>query len=276
MKRFTKSIALFVMGAALFTACQQSDSSELSLAENLASSDLSTDELTTVAETMTVQYSVTALDDNGNEIIIESDEDLKECAKNNRKSKIVFPIDITVDGEVITVNSKEELKALVADKRENGRPAPLEFVFPISVTTADGTLEIASKTALKDYHNTLAKGTHPAFVFPISVIVNEETIVVNSKEELKALMPKKGKDRQPAGPEFVFPISVVTADGNVEIADKDAMKTYIKTLEKGTHPTLVYPVSLVVNEETISVASEEELKAALPKPTGGKRPGGKK
>ncbi|WP_139957241.1 hypothetical protein [Flavicella sediminum] len=276
MKRFTNTVAILAVAMTVFTSCQENASEDLVGTALATTQDLTSDEISSAIETMAINYSITVIGEDDGTLEISNDDELAEYGKKHAKPRIEFPIEITVDGEVITVNSKEELKALIGNKKKNHRTPPFELVFPVSVTTEDGTQEIADKEAFKAYRESLEKGTHPAFVFPISVIIDEETIVVNSEEELKELMP--ANDR-PARPEFVFPVSVTTETGTEEIADQEAFKTYVQSLEEGTHPAFVFPISVVIDEETIAVNSEEELKTLMPKKgdkggrEGGQKPG---
>ena len=64
-------------------------------------------------------------------------------------------------------------------------------MYPISVNTAKGVLEIADRDAMKTYKQSLEKGVRPEFVFPISVKVGEVKIEVNSKEALKKLFQER-------------------------------------------------------------------------------------
>lgn len=266
MKKFTSTIGALLIAMGVFTSCDQSLTEELIATEE--SSDISNEEIKSAVETLSFKYAITAVNDDDTEIVISSDEELTDYGNRNKKAKIVFPIEITVDGETITISSKEEMKALIGEKKKNHRTPPFSLVYPVTVTTVDGDVSIEDKEAFKAYRESLEEGTKPALVFPISVIIEEETIVINSEEELLALKPEKG-DR-PAKPELVYPISVVTADGDVEIADKETLKAYKESLEEGTHPEFVYPISVIVEEETVVVNNEDELKALLPK-RGGRR-----
>ncbi|MCB0608367.1 MAG: hypothetical protein H6562_16585 [Lewinellaceae bacterium] len=127
----------------------------------------------------------------------------------------VFPIDLlNEDGEVITVNSKEELKALAmacggnyfghhpghggqhGSHGHSGNCTPcFEINFPVTVEFPDGTTaEAADQQALKtlahDWHeaNPGVQG-RPEIVFPIDVTMtaDDSVVTVNSKEELKTL-----------------------------------------------------------------------------------------
>ena len=159
--------------------------------ETLTESDLSSEELASAVETLSIRYSITVISDDNSEVEIYSDADLTSYSKSYGKAKIKFPIEITVDGETIFIEDHKELKALIGRKKKGQRPPPFKLVYPISVNTAKGVLEIADREAMKAYKQSLEKGVRPEFVFPISVTVGEDEIEVNSKEALKRLFHKR-------------------------------------------------------------------------------------
>jgi len=159
--------------------------------ETLTESDLSSEELASAVETLSIRYSITVISDDNSEVEINSDADLTSYSKSYWKAKIKFPIEITVDGETILIEDHKELKALIGRKKKGQRPPPFKLVYPISVNTAKGVLEIADREAMKAYKQSLEKGVRPEFVFPISVTVGEDEIEVNSKEAFKKLFHKR-------------------------------------------------------------------------------------
>ena len=159
--------------------------------ETLTESDLSSEELASAVETLSIRYSITVISDDNSEVEINSDADLTSYSKSYGKAKIKFPIEITVDGEILLVEDHKELKALIVRKKKGHRHTSFKLVYPISVNTAKGVLEIADRDAMKTYKQSLEKGVRPEFVFPISVTVGEVKIEVNSKEALKKLFQKR-------------------------------------------------------------------------------------
>jgi len=159
--------------------------------ETLTESDLSSEELASALETLSIHYSFTVTLEDNSEVEINSDADLTAYSKSYGKTKIKFPVEITVDGETILIEDHKELKALIGRKKKGQRPPPSNFVYPISVNTAKGVLEIADREAMKAYKQSLEKGVRPEFIFPISVTVGEDEIEVNSKEDLKKLFHKR-------------------------------------------------------------------------------------
>jgi len=153
--------------------------------ETLTESDLSSEELDSAVETLSIRYSITVISDDNSEVEINSDADLTSYSKRYGKANIKFPIEITVDGETILIEDHKELKALIGRKKKGQRPPPFKLVYPISVNTAEGVLEIADREAMKAYKQSLEKGVRPEFVFPISVTVGEDEIEVNFSKKKK-------------------------------------------------------------------------------------------
>ncbi len=173
------------------TSTTSDDDTTTITSETLTESDLSSEELASAVETLSIHYSITVTSDDNSEVEINSDTDLTSYSKSYGKAKIKFPIEITVDGETILIEDHKELKALIGRKKKGQRPPPFKFVYPISVNTAKGVLEIADREAMKAYKQSLEKGVRPEFVFPISVTLGEDEIEVNSKEALKKLFHKR-------------------------------------------------------------------------------------
>jgi len=261
MKHYQKTIALLTLALGLFTSCEQSLTEDLLSSEN--SDELSTEEINSAIETLSFKYAITAVNSDGSEQNVFSDEELSSYNQQNGNAKFIFPLEFIVQGETVTVNSKKEMKSLIQKKKKHHRKPPFQLVFPVSVNTIEGNVIIEDKESFKAYRESLDKGTHPEFIFPISVIYEEETLLINSEEELKALKPIKSDISK--RPEFVFPISVVTAEGNISISDEEAFKSHKESLEKGIRPELVFPLSVVLNEETISINSQDEFNALFPK-----------
>ena len=108
--------------------------------ETLTESDLSSEELASLVETLSIRYSITVISDDNSEVEINSDADLTSYSKSYGKAKIKFPIEITVDGETILIEDHKEWKALIGRKKKGQRPPPFKLVYPISVNTAKGVL----------------------------------------------------------------------------------------------------------------------------------------
>ena len=89
--------------------------------ETHTESDLSSEELASAVETLSIHYSITVISDDNSEVEINSDADLTSYSKSYGKAKIKFPIKITVDGETILIEDHKELKALIGRKKKGQR-----------------------------------------------------------------------------------------------------------------------------------------------------------
>ncbi|HAP58651.1 MAG TPA: hypothetical protein DCR93_03750 [Cytophagales bacterium] len=109
------------------------------------------------------------------------------------KPEPVFPIEVTDQaGEVISITSMEELRALQEECRPNGRRC-FRLAFPHSVTMPDGsTITLNSeddKEQVKAWYEANPDATdRPTLVFPVTVEYQDgSTATANSEEELIAL-----------------------------------------------------------------------------------------
>lgn len=266
MKVFTKRLIALTIIISSMISCQESTTEDIEILE--AQTVLNKEEVLSMVASVIINYPVTAVTNNSTSTIINNDFDMEDYAEATNRPQINFPFDITIDGEVITINDMKQLKELI--KKNKGRKKP-EFIFPISVELEDGSAqEIADKEALRAYLDSLDEGVKPVFVFPISVLINGSTIEVSDENQLKAIMGKPAKGRRP---HLVFPLSIVLEDGSTqEIADKEEFKAYLDTLADGVKPVFDFPISIEKNGETIVVNTQEEFDALVKKPKKGKRP----
>ncbi len=266
MKVFAKRLIALTIIISSMISCQESTSEDLEIFETETA--LNKEEVLSLTESVIVNYPVTGITNNSTITTINNDFDMEDYAEATNRLRLNFPFDITIDGEVITINDMKQLKELI--KQNKGRKRP-EFVFPISVELEDGSpQEIADKEALRAYLDSLDEGVKPVFVFPLTVLINGSTIEVSDENELKAVMGKPAKGRRP---HLVFPLSIILEDGNTqEIADKVEFKAYLDTLADGVKPVFDFPISVIKNGETIVVNTQEEFDALVKKPKRGKRP----
>ena len=142
----------------------------------------------------------------GSVLTIETEEDWEELEKwydDNKdtqdKPELIFPIQLKIDNETVTVNTKEEFKKIEDecdskednDEREDEDEC-YEFVLPISFNMPDGTvLTIETEDDWKKlerwYRANDNTSEEPEIIFPIQVIYKDETLTINSSEELKDL-----------------------------------------------------------------------------------------
>ena len=116
------------------------------------------------------------------------------------KPAFTFPIQVQfkpeeegAEGEILTVNSNEELKeAFQACRGEENDKRCFSFVFPVSFTMPDGSTLTASDeedlaTQMKAFFESYdGEKKRPELVFPIDITFQDGSVMtVNSREEMK-------------------------------------------------------------------------------------------
>jgi len=128
------------------------------------------------------------------------EENELEKSKENRPT-LVFPLEVlNEEGEVIQVNSRQELKALKSECPREGK---------------------GKKGKKGSGHHCLE------LVFPISVIIDGETSTFEDRESLKEAIKayKEAAGEEAERPELVFPLSIMYEDGStVEVDSKETLK----------------------------------------------------
>ena len=92
-------------------SCQESTTEDVALFE--AETTLNKEEVLSLVESVIVNYPVTAVTNSSTTTTINNDFDMEDYAEATQRPRISFPFDITVDGEVITVNDMKQLKELM-------------------------------------------------------------------------------------------------------------------------------------------------------------------
>lgn len=124
---------------------------------------------------------------------------LKEWRLENNPSKgfrpvLAYPVDlISQDGEVISVETRKELREIIREcRKEYGKARPcFKMVYPISINFPDDSVvEYVDRKDLKNALRTWKKENpstteRPLLDYPVEIIYkNGETATINSKEEL--------------------------------------------------------------------------------------------
>ena len=217
--KYSWVIALF--GIFLFSACNEESTdllTEMTIIENFVDESLyrlqgdgnlgrfGCYELVFPA-TIEFPHSWTATVDSYDDLIYSLQEWKESNPDATERPSFVFPIEVlSQDGEVISVDSEEELKELKQEcevnyfgkhrsegHNENCTPC-FEMAFPITVLFPDDTTaEAASRDELKDLVREWKADNpdttkRPKIVFPVEVEMEDGTIVtLYNKEELKEL-----------------------------------------------------------------------------------------
>ena len=137
----------------------------------------------------------------GSVLTIETEEDWEELEKwydDNKdtqdKPELIFPIQLKIDNETVTVNTKveDECDSKEDNDEREDEDECYEFDLPISFNMPDGTvLTIETEDDWKKlerwYRANDNTSEEPEIIFPIQVIYKDETLTINSSEELKDL-----------------------------------------------------------------------------------------
>ncbi|PCJ94534.1 MAG: hypothetical protein COA50_12300 [Flavobacteriaceae bacterium] len=218
MKKFLSYFmfsALFI-AALSFTSCQKeieplpngeeqetisASSATAKLIENTSSQDGSFDNIVDGASCFAVQFPYT-VEVNGLELTIDSIDDLRLIEEiidavdtDEDLLEILFPITITLaDFTEITINSKQELRAIAEECREGGSDDDIEcidFVYPMTLYTFDSHLErtgsvtVNSDRELRRFFAGTDEHDFISIDFPVTLVLYDETeVVVNSNAEL--------------------------------------------------------------------------------------------
>lgn len=166
-----------------------------------------------------------------------------------------------------------------------GKNACLEFVFPLSITFADGSIATAdSYEALHELVSTwfenngldISKENKPQLLFPIQVLTEQGDILeLASKEELKTQRSEcvgSGKCNGKKGKGFkcfslVYPVTITIDGEDITFNDKSSLKEAVVAYKESAvddvvRPTLVFPITVVYDDESVATANSlEELQA---------------
>lgn len=219
------------------------------------------------------------------------DEVLGEDAGRKRLPRdqrlhFVFPIDISQDGETQTLESKEDLGALLKECRPRGRKGHgrrgrhrggkcAKIVFPVTVVMPDDSeITATSKEdmkeqidAWKDANGELSE--RPEFVYPVTLMLKDSTeVIANDREELKEAMTSCKSERRQRCFKPVFPLSVTMPDDSVISADTPQdLRTQVKAWveangELSEKPAFVFPITVELKDDTTQeISSQAELDA---------------
>lgn len=181
----------------------------------------------------------------------------------------VFPVTVTLeDGTTVTVADHMGFIALIEDCIGDDVVVGDEcftFNFPITVETIDGNTVVVNDE-LELYSVPDAIG----FVFPISVTTANGVVTINDDADFDALY-NDCYDIEPCDDcgtncfEIVFPITLVDDSGNITtVNDDDEFFAYLDGLGNDTFFTITYPMNIEYEDGTqATINSDEELDAAF-------------
>lgn len=210
-------LGLMLMASFVFTSCEKDESSTESVENFISQSTYEIEERCGVgaAGCYELVFPVTLQFADSTTTTVTSYEELKDALRTWYEAnapvrprpfdlpQLVLPIEvINSDGEIISIETKEELNQLRRECAGNFRPNWKDHhsrpcfkpVFPYSLQFPDGSVvsvatPLEVQQAVRAY-NLSHPGEHarPTLVFPLDVIkADGTTVTVNSKEELDAL-----------------------------------------------------------------------------------------
>ena len=206
---------------------------------------------------------------------------MKEWRENNpnapKRPTFVYPYDVTLqDGSVITVESKEDEKALLEECDMPGkRKRCFHLEFPISFEFPGGSTATfvgpgALKEAMKLWRdNNPNAETYPKPIFPYSVkLRNGEVVTVENQDDQQELRETCGElYRKWKCFKIVFPVSVEFPDGSTaELAGPRALRKLVKEWKENypdsdQRPHIIFPHDIELqNGDIVTVNNREELK----------------
>ena len=216
-----------------------------------------------VLKTNLTAYARNAISTNQAEDVFDNNED-----SNGDCFTIDFPYTLT-DGQTQTViNNQDELDAYmqnVGNPSGGGNEPPIiDFVFPVTVTLADGSTAVVNDqmgfiALIEDCIGDVVVGDDCfTFNFPLTVeTIDGNTVVVNDELELYSVPDAVG---------FVFPISVTTASGVVTINDDagfDALYNDCYDIDPcddcGTNCfEIVFPITLIDDSGNVTTVNDDD------------------
>ncbi|MEL6925783.1 MAG: hypothetical protein AAFO94_17185, partial [Bacteroidota bacterium] len=183
------------------------------------------------------------------------------------------------DGSIITVDSKEDVAALLEECDVPGkRRRCFSLNYPVTVEFAGGsTFEAATGVALKrvikewrENNPDAMPEDYPSLVFPYEVTLkNGEVITIESQEDQKELRETCGElwSRWKCF-KMVFPIQVAIPNADTDTVTinsprglKEAVKRWKQNNpDSDVRPTIVYPIEVeLANGEIITINNHQEL-----------------
>lgn len=229
-------------------------------------------------------FPLTLVFPNGSTLEVNDLRELKKAfirwrrSGNDGRPHIAFPHEVELpDGNIVTVENREELRRLIRQCLKKVRPnldSCYQISFPVTVDLGNGVTEtVASKEELAALirnwaQNQRASLPRPEMVFPIDIVMNDGHIVtVTSARELAQITRDCLPERKKCF-EWVYPVTFELPDGRVVIETPREMRKFLLRYAKnGTSdrlPQIHYPQEVTLpNGNVITLENNEDLKALL-------------
>ncbi|MEM1357354.1 MAG: hypothetical protein AAGF89_04105 [Bacteroidota bacterium] len=178
-----------------------------------------------------------------------------------------FPIDLSVDGETVTVNNGEDWRRAITAA---GEDADVSIVFPISVDLPlqNEPLVLESQEELNRLRRRCADidNDRPCirYIYPIDLTIGDRTVTVNNLEEwIRARRDAADEGLEAA---IVFPIKVVFRGERIELENEQQLRRIRNICNEITDRPcfrFIFPLDLNVGDQTVTVSSLQEWREIL-------------
>lgn len=202
-----------------------------------------------------------------------------------------YPVGLLLDGQLVTVNSDEELAIALENAEE---VEEVEFVFPLSVTDNESgeVVNINDEEELEDLivecfgdfgggFGGDFEGDFDEFEncftlnFPVDLVINGQTVTIGSEEELGGAIIELG-DVEELEINFAYPITVTLTESDEEVIinNEEEWEALCDACHEGEGGDLDgefdefgecfeinFPLNILLGGETVSIADEAGLEA---------------
>ncbi len=217
-------------------------------------------------------------------------EQMKEWYEDHpdaqEKFHFVYPLQVIHNGESVIVNSDEELKEIrkachdhteVMNDHENDC---YKFIFPMSLELPDGTIISGNRDELHEqikewYDSHPDVEEKPAIVFPVDVhsVLADVPLTIESQEHLRALIEEckdhfghNEMDGHNDCYEIIFPIHMELPDGTIIGGNREELHEQIKEWYEAhpdvmQQPAIVFPIEVhtVLTDGPLTLENREQL-----------------
>ena len=216
-----------------------------------------------------------------------------ENEDTDQRPEMLFPINILIDEELITINNNSELIGVYSQCRPDyyrdeyyyGKEdwECFELVFPVTFEMPDGsTFTVTSDdeegwSDIKDWYDENNSEEKPLLHYPVNIVFDYEegNVTINNDEEMReaeaACREWDDVDSEWDCFEIVLPVTIIMPDGSTMIIEDEEegwmqIDSWYEDNDFEEEPTLQYPVDILYDDEegqiTVTINSDEEWRQA--------------
>lgn len=202
------------------------------------------------------------LTDGQTETVINSDAEFEAYLENlTAPFNFVFPFSVTLsDGTTQTVNSEQDLEEIVFSCIDIGDPC-FQFNYPLDLVDIDGN----TVTVNSDYELLTAENIED-FIYPITVTTADGEVTINSSADFDNLYNDcygTGSCDDCYDPcfEFIYPFTLLEDNGNIVTINSDEeLLNYLSNLDANTTFEVTFPMNVRLSDGTeVQINNEQEL-----------------